>query len=338
GAILPRTQIQLISLLGPELLPALRHLSLVNVLFIRPYDDEHVALTAPPLDSLHIHLDRDRRVFDVDLTYLLSTFISVRHLSLTGCPTITVLEEDPDDEEPEYRHTEPEVLTVSRISSYLPYLRASSSTVLKNLASFKAGLFDIPLLDSMEVAALHQIFTDAVEGSTSICLYYTLLDRVDRCRVPDFSPFLSFVHTFTLQFSLYEEESNLVNSSIWALAAKTLSTLIPINTPNFHLRTVVLKISGREQPTNWIPDLYDHHDLVAGLRISCAHHSAKLVEDTLLRLLEARDVLGDDGDESGGGLVVKIAPHDHAPPFDARICRLLRGVLPRLDAMNILSF
>lgn len=103
----------------------------------------------------------------------------------------------------------------------------------------------------------------------------------------------------------------------------------------------MLKISGREQPTNWLPELYDHCDLVRGLELSGASERTKLVEDALLCLLDARDLLGDELDEldeGGSGFVVKFASHDHMPPFDGRIQKLIRTVFPRLDAMNVVGF
>lgn len=100
----------------------------------------------------------------------------------------------------------------------------------------------------------------------------------------------------------------------------------------------MLKISGREQPINWLPELYDHRDLVRGLELAGASEKTKLVEDVLLCLLDACDLLGDERDEGDGGFVVKFASHDHMPPFDGRIQKLIRTVFPRLDAMHVLGF
>lgn len=148
-----------------------------------------------------------------------------------------------------------------------------------------------------------------------------------------------------MQFSLYQEDSDLANASIWALAAKVLSTLLPPATSStvksFPLDTVTLRIAGREQPTNWLPELYDHRDLDRGLNLTAASRRAQVLEDVLLRLLETRDLVGDevDADGAGGaGLVVRVLPHEHMPAFDRRIHALVRRVFPTLDSMDVLCF
>lgn len=190
GALLPHTQSQLVALLSPTNLPNLRHLSLINVLFIRPFTNPPFEAQTqdssliPPLDSLNIHLDHGRHIHAIDILYLLSVFHSVRHLTFTGCPTITVPAELGTDGQSilSYRYIMPKVLTFPRLSSYVPLLLACSPTIMKNLSVFKAGLFDIPTLEEADTASLHQVLKDIEYTCNEIALYYTILDRHDRCR------------------------------------------------------------------------------------------------------------------------------------------------------------
>ncbi|KAH8100405.1 hypothetical protein BXZ70DRAFT_190479 [Cristinia sonorae] len=350
GSLLPHVLFQFMDLLHPSTLPALRHLSLINVVFIRPFGPGDAALASdsdsslvPPLDSLQVHLDDGREINGNDVLFLLSMFHSVKHLNFTGCPTI-INEEDTDVDAGDiraYRVAEPKVLTLTKLSCYIPFLRTCSPSLMKNLCVFTAGLFDIQLMDDADISTLQQFFHDTRYTCGDVTLYYTLLDRNDRCRTPDFSFFAPFVRTFKLQFSLYEEEGDHANVSIWALVAKVLSTLLPAGpypTSPFRLHTVILKISGREQPVNWLPEMYDHADLIKGLELPGAARRARLVEDVLLRILETQDLCGDDEEEGFGGLVVRVTSHDHMPVFDSRIRRLIKGVFARLDATSVLCF
>ena len=189
GALFAQTQSQILSLLSPSCLPSLRHVALINILFIRPYPDAQFECTipeawlVPPLESLQIHLDRDRQIWDVDVLYLLSIFRSVGHLTLTGSPVVTESFVPPKGEVEElpYRFVQPDALTLPRLSSYAPLLRMFSGTVMKNLNAFTAGLFDMHSLDETERASLRTILKDVGRSCGRVNLYYTLLDRNDRC-------------------------------------------------------------------------------------------------------------------------------------------------------------
>lgn len=189
GALLPHTQSQLVALLSPTLLPSLRHLSLINVLFIRPFTDPPFEAQTqdssliPPLDSLNIHFDYGRQIHAIDILYLLSVFHSVRHLTFTGRPTITVPAESDTYGQSilSYRYIMPKVLTFPRLSSYVPLLLVCSSTIMKNLSVFKAGLFDIPKLEEADFASLHQALKVIEYTCDDIAFYYTILGRNDRC-------------------------------------------------------------------------------------------------------------------------------------------------------------
>lgn len=190
GALLPFVESQWLVLLSSQYLPSLQHLSLINVLFLRPFADEmprvNTALV-PPLESLHIHIDRNRTIYGADILYLLSHFQAIRNLSFAGCPALV-------DPEPNlfnelaagpYRLVQPRTLRLTKLSSYLPLLRACSPALWNSLSAFKAGLFDVHAANDTEAVALRQVFNEVCQGEScdDVTLYYTLLDRNDRCKL-----------------------------------------------------------------------------------------------------------------------------------------------------------
>ena len=123
---------------------------------------------------------RDREVWDIDILYLISIFRSVIHLIFTGSPLIA--ETVTPDQPLPYRYVEPQSLTLPRLSSYIPFLRMCHLSVTQHLTTFTAGLFDVRIMDEMDAVSLDRIFEPISGTCRNISLYYTLLDRNDRCK------------------------------------------------------------------------------------------------------------------------------------------------------------